>query len=111
MVEINSVYAKPGSKQVLSLPFSQNLNLNTKLETPAMINTMFHLSNKIPIAMVKVKGLRQAWICRLPGARENMTVCGVAPVLASTRPGLNPSGLVNKSSLTVGPQFTEVKIL
>ena len=27
------------------------------------------------------------------------------------RPGLNPSGLVNNSSLTAGPQFTEVKIL
>ena len=27
------------------------------------------------------------------------------------RPGLNPSGLVNNSSLAAGPQFTEVKIL
>ena len=26
----------------------------------------------------------QGWICRLPGARENITVCGVAPVPAST---------------------------
>ena len=48
----------------------------------------------------------QGWICRLPGARENITVCGVAP-----RPGLNPSGLVNNSSLAAGPQFTEMKIL
>ena len=28
--------------------------------------------------------LDQGWICRLPGARENITVCGVAPVPAST---------------------------
>ena len=28
--------------------------------------------------------LKQGWICRLPGARENITVCGVAPVPAST---------------------------
>ena len=48
----------------------------------------------------------QGWICRLPGARENITVCGVAP-----RPGFNPSGLVNNSSLAAGPQFTEMKIL
>ena len=27
------------------------------------------------------------------------------------RPGLNPSGLVNNSSLAAGPQFTEVKIV
>ena len=27
------------------------------------------------------------------------------------RPGLNPSGLVNNSSLATGPQFTEMKIL
>ena len=27
------------------------------------------------------------------------------------RPGLNPSGLVNISSLAAGPQFTEMKIL
>ena len=27
------------------------------------------------------------------------------------RPGLNPSGLVNNSSLAAGSQFTEVKIL
>ena len=27
------------------------------------------------------------------------------------RPGFNPSGLVNNSSLAAGPQFTEVKIL
>ena len=27
------------------------------------------------------------------------------------RPGLNPSGLVNNSSLAAGPQFTEMKIL
>ena len=46
----------------------------------------------------------QGWICRLPGARVNITVCDVAP-----RPGLNPSGLVNNSSLTAGPQFTEIK--
>ena len=26
----------------------------------------------------------QGWICRLPGARENITVCGVVPVPAST---------------------------
>ena len=26
----------------------------------------------------------QGWICRLPGARENITVCGVAPVPALT---------------------------
>ena len=26
------------------------------------------------------------------------------------RPGLNPSGLVNNSSLAAGPQFTEMKI-
>ena len=26
----------------------------------------------------------QGWICRLPGVRENITVCGVAPVPAST---------------------------
>ena len=26
----------------------------------------------------------QGWICHLPGARENITVCGVAPVPAST---------------------------
>ena len=29
-------------------------------------------------------GWEQGWICRLPGARENITVCGVAPVPAST---------------------------
>ena len=29
-------------------------------------------------------GPGQGWICRLPGARENITVCGVAPVPAST---------------------------
>ena len=28
--------------------------------------------------------LTQGWICRLPGARENITVCGVAPVPSST---------------------------
>ena len=28
--------------------------------------------------------LAQGWICRLPGARENITACGVAPVPAST---------------------------
>ena len=28
-----------------------------------------------------------------------------------SRPGLNPSGLVNNSSLAAGPQFTEMKIL
>ena len=27
------------------------------------------------------------------------------------RPSLNPSGLLNNSSLAAGPQFTEVKIL
>ena len=43
-------------------------------------------------------GGEQGWICRLTGARENITVCGVAP-----RPGLNPSGLVNNSSLAAGP--------
>ena len=26
----------------------------------------------------------QGWLCRLSGARENITVCGVAPVPAST---------------------------
>ena len=26
----------------------------------------------------------QGWICRLQGARENITVCDVAPALAST---------------------------
>ena len=57
--------------------------------TSSKMRCVFELPTDVPDeAPAAAPGVRvsyrQGWICRLPGARENITVCGVAPVPAST---------------------------
>ena len=62
------------------------------LKTPGLapLFPKFTCQNKEKMSVIdssKLGGRRphsQGWICRLPGARENITACGVAPVLVST---------------------------
>ena len=85
------------TRECLSLWFGWALSISSGAETLSFngllpTNDQRHLcyglreglGGLIPDTPCSGTGAGQGWICRLPGARENITVCGVAPVPAST---------------------------